>query len=126
MAHDVAYVGQRRFYTIQSVNLNAVDFDTAFLQQNLDPTLPASTTPGATALQTNLLRSIRGYAGITQQWDRGWRTYHSIQVSFQRRVPHGVSLRFPHTDAPLHQRQARRALRHHRARPPPPRPPPPP
>ena len=91
VALDVAYVGQHSFHTFQSVNLNAVDFGTAFLQQNLDPTLPASTTPGATALQTNLLRSIRGYAGITQQWDRGWRTYHSIQVSFQRRFRNGVS-----------------------------------
>ena len=32
-----------------------------------------------------------------QQWDRGWRTYHSIQLSFNRRFNNGVSFGFNDT-----------------------------
>jgi Carboxypeptidase regulatory-like domain/TonB-dependent Receptor Plug Domain len=94
---DLSYVGQHSFNTFQGVNLNAVDFGTAFLPQFQDATLAPSTTPGATAVQTNLMRPMRGYGGITQQWDLGWRTYHSIQMSFQRRFKDGVSFGFNDT-----------------------------
>lgn len=109
---DVSYVGQHSFNTFQGVNLNAVDFGVAFLTQNQDPTLAASTTPGATAVSTNLLRGIRGYSGITQQWDRGWRTYHSIQVSFNRRFQNGVSFGFNDTIGLSDMQQAGVRLQH--------------
>ncbi|PYR60094.1 MAG: hypothetical protein DMF91_13070 [Acidobacteria bacterium] len=94
---DLSYVGQHSFNTFTGVNLNAVDFGTAFLSQFQDVTLTQSATPGATAVQTNLMRPMLGYATITQQWDRGWRTYHSIQMSFQRRFKDGVSFGFNDT-----------------------------
>ncbi len=56
---DVSYVGQHSFNTFQGVNLNAIDFGTAFRPEYQDPTLAPSATPGATALQTNLLRPLR-------------------------------------------------------------------
>ena len=86
---DVEYVGQHSWHTNQTVNLNAIDFGEAFLPENQDLTLPASTTPGATALPQDLLRAYQGYGTVNQQWDRGWRTYHSIQWSFQRRFSNG-------------------------------------
>ena len=57
------YVGQHSFNTVRTVNINTVDFGTAFLPQNQDTTLATSATPGATAYQTDLLRSYRGYGG---------------------------------------------------------------
>jgi hypothetical protein len=94
---DVAYVGQHSFNTLQTVNINAVDFNQAFLPQNQDPSLTASATPGASAQSTDILRAYRGYGAISQQWSRGWRTYHSLQLSFQRRFSRGLSFGFNDT-----------------------------
>jgi hypothetical protein len=88
---DVAYVGHHSYYLLQSVNLNAVDFGAAFLPENQDPTLPANNTPGARAVSQDLMRPYQGYAAIDQQWGRGWRTFHSLQLSAQRRFRNGVS-----------------------------------
>ena len=91
---DVSYVGQHQYNVLQQVNLNAVDFGAAFLTQNQDPTLAASTTPGATAVATDQMRALRGYNTITQT--TGWlsRTYHSLQLSVQRRFRNGLSFGF--------------------------------
>ena len=94
---DVAYVGQHGFNLLQSVNINAVDFGAAYLPENQDPTLAASATPGASAIHEDRLRAYRGYGNITQQWSRGWRTYHSIQASFNRRFSNGLSFGFNDT-----------------------------
>jgi len=94
---DVTYVGQHAWNQQNATgagangqNLNAVDFGAAFLPQNQDPTLAANATPGATALTTDLLRSVRGYGNILQQQGAFWRTYHSIQTTFKRRFSKGV------------------------------------
>jgi hypothetical protein len=91
---DLAYTGQHSWNTPQAVNVNAVDFGTAFLQQYQDPTLAASATPGATALVTDLLRAYRGYGAINRRMSTLWRTYHGINVSFQRRFTNGLSFGF--------------------------------
>jgi hypothetical protein len=91
---DVEYVGQHSFHSLDGVDINAIDFGSAFLAQNQDLTLAASTTPGATSYAStnpDLVRAYRGYAGITQQWGRGWRTFHSLQLSFNRRFRNGLS-----------------------------------
>jgi len=89
-AVDVTYVGQHSFNTLESVDINGVDFGAAFLSRNQDPTL-SSATPGAAAVQADQMRAYRGYSSITQQWSRGWRTFHSLQLSFNRRFKDGVS-----------------------------------
>jgi len=94
---DVSYVGQHGYNIVQPVNLNAVDYGAAFLAKNQDLTLAASGTPGATALSQDLMRSIRGYSSITQNLGWQWRTYHSIQVSLQRRFRNGLSFGFNDT-----------------------------
>ena len=94
---DVEYVGQHSYQTLQGININAVDFGAAFLPQNQDPTLGTSATPGAVAVATDRMRAYRGYAGIEQQIGRGVRTYHSLQLSFQRRFSNGFSFGFNDT-----------------------------
>jgi hypothetical protein len=94
---DTSYVGQHSYNTLQNVNLNTVDLGAALLPQNQDLTLAASTTPGATAVLQDQMRAYRGYSAIQQQWGRGWRTHHSLQVSFQRRFRDGFSFGFNDT-----------------------------
>ncbi|MPY91234.1 MAG: hypothetical protein GEU99_25400 [Luteitalea sp.] len=94
---SVAYAGQHSFHAPLQVNLNAIDFGAAFLPQNQDPTLTPSSTPGATARSTDLLRAMQGYGTATQQRQDGWRTFHSIQISFNRRFRDGFSFGFNDT-----------------------------
>ena len=93
---DVEYTGQHAYNIVEGINLNAVDFETAYLPQFQDPTL-APTTPGATSVSTDLMRSFRGYAAINQNVSRGWVTYHSLQLSFTRRFRNGLSWGFNDT-----------------------------
>lgn len=94
---DTSYVGQHGYNIVQPVNLNAVDYGSAFLAKNQDLTLTPSPSLGSSALSQDLMRSIRGYSTITQNlgWQR--RTYHSIQVSVQRRFRNGLSFGFNDT-----------------------------
>ena len=96
---DIAYVGQHAFHVLNAfqsntaVNINAIDFGAAFLPQNQDPTRSAAVTAvaGSGAYVQELLRPIRGYANIDQQWQDFERTYHSMQFSATRRFRNGVS-----------------------------------
>lgn len=94
---DVSYVGQHGFNLLQSVNLNTVDLGAAFLPHNQDPTLTSTGTAASNALLQDQMRPFRAYAAIAQQWGRGWRTYHSLQVVFQRRFRNGASFGFNDT-----------------------------
>jgi hypothetical protein len=94
---DAAYVGQHAWNQVLSPNLNSVDIGAAFLPQNQDTTLAPSATPGATAVSSDAMRAIRGYGPITQRGDFGWRTYHSLQLSVQRRMTRGLSFGFNDT-----------------------------
>jgi hypothetical protein len=95
-AIDAEYVGQHSFNSVRTVNINAVDFGAAFLAQNQDPTL-APTTPGATSLSTDLMRAYRGYGAISHRLFDGWRTFHSLQLSVNRRFRNGVAFGFNDT-----------------------------
>jgi hypothetical protein len=88
---DFEYVGQHSYNTARLVNLNAIDFGVAFLPDSQDPTKATSTIPGAQAYQTDLLRPYRGYGAISNYAFDSWRTYHSIQISLNRRFQNGVS-----------------------------------
>ncbi len=93
---DVEYVGQHGYNIVEGINLNAVDFGTAYLPASQDPTL-APTTPGATSISTDQMRAFRGYSAITQNVSRGWVNYHSLQLSFTRRFRDGISWGFNDT-----------------------------
>jgi hypothetical protein len=94
---DVSYVGQHAFHQPVAASINAVDFGAAFDPVNQDPTLAANPTPGSTALQTDLLRAVQGYGAITVNQQHGWRTYHSLQLSLNRRFKNGLSFGFNDT-----------------------------
>jgi hypothetical protein len=84
----------------EAVNLNAIDFGTAFLPEDQDPTQAPGATPGATsfaATNPDSVRSFRGYGAINTQLQRGWETFHSIQLSLNRRFTNGLSLGFNDT-----------------------------
>jgi hypothetical protein len=113
VAVDVSYVGQHSYNDVQTTNLNAIDFGAAFLSENQDRTLAASSVPGGSALTTDLLRPIRGYGTITQMQQDGWRTFHSIQVSFQRRFRDGFSFGFNDTVSLYDRQSTALRLQHH-------------
>lgn len=97
---DAEYVGQHSFNTIQSVNLNSIDLGTAFLASSQDSTTAANATPGAASLAStnpDLLRSFQGYSTITQRFYNGWGTFHSVQLSLNRRFSNGFSFGFNDT-----------------------------
>jgi hypothetical protein len=100
---DISYVGQYGFNQLreirgqQQVDINAVDFGAAFLPANQDPTLSASSTPGATAYSTDLLRPYRGLGQVGFNFPDFHETYHSIQTSFNRRFRDGVAFGLNYT-----------------------------
>jgi hypothetical protein len=97
MVADVMYVGNHGYNLMGAFqggdlqNQNSVDFGTAYLPKYQDPTLGTSTIPGATANTTNLLRPYPGFGVIQMNQSGFWDTYHSIQVSVNRRFAKGFS-----------------------------------
>ena len=93
---DVSYVGNHGYNRMgafqggTTVNLNAVDIGTAYLDAFQDKTKGTSAVPAANALTTNLLRPYRGLGTIAQQTTEFYDTYHSIQTSLNRRFRNGV------------------------------------
>jgi hypothetical protein len=97
VALDLSYVGQHSWNTRLPTEINGVDLGAAFLPENQDRTLAPSATPGGTAIAVDLMRPFQGYSSIDHRLYEGWRTYHSLQVSFQRRFRNGVSFGFNDT-----------------------------
>ena len=94
---DVSYVGQHQYDSQgaqggqQVTNLNQIELGSAYLSANQDPTLAASTTPGAAAYTSNLLRTYKGYGNINQFAAVFYRTMHGLQTSVNRRFTKGFS-----------------------------------
>ena len=92
---DVSYVASHNFYStgagsgFKVVDQNAPDLGAAYLSQNQDPTLAPSAIPGATALNTDLLRPFRGLGPIVTTWPRYHSQYDSMQVAYNRRFRNG-------------------------------------
>jgi hypothetical protein len=103
MVADVSYVGNHGYNRLGALqggdtqNQNAVDIGAAYLPQYQDPTLGVSTTPGASAYTTNLLRPFVGYSTINQNTTDFWDTYHSMQLTLNRRFSHGLSFAAAYT-----------------------------
>ena len=112
-AVDIEYVGQHSYNTLEAVDINGVDFGAAYLASNQDTTL-TSATPGAAAVAPDQMRNFRGYSSISQQVSRGFRTFHSIQLSFNRRFKDGLAFGFNDT-IPLYDHQSTAARLQHNA-----------
>jgi hypothetical protein len=96
---DLSYVGLHSWNDQQPWNINSIDLGSAFLSTTQDPTLAVSTTAGATsyaATNPDLVRGYRGYSSMasTSRFYEGWRTFHSIQLSFNRRFRDGLQFGF--------------------------------
>src|SRR5207253_2237693 len=103
-AIDLEYVGHHAYDILSSsggassTNINTIDLGTYLLPGTkiadgttasgvgIDPT---SATNGT--LPNNLVRPIRGYQNININLGRYYRTFHSVQASYNRRFSHGVS-----------------------------------
>src|ERR1051326_971336 len=95
---DVSYVGNHGYNRLggfqggSTVNLNAIDFGTAYLPQYQDPTLGPQSVPGAGAYSnTALLKPYRGLSNIAQRSTDFPDSYNSLQSSFNRRFRNGFS-----------------------------------
>ena len=116
-AIDVSYTGQHSYDTPTASNLNSIDLGAAFLPANQNPaaaTSAASTDPATSYASTNpdLIRFYRGFGAIGQQAPYGYRTYHSIQTSVNRRFRNGVSFGFNHTLGLSDKQQSTLRLQH--------------
>jgi hypothetical protein len=97
---DVAYTGRHNYNAEQTVNINTVDIGSAFDPSLQDPTVPSSSTAGAAshaALNPNLVRGYRGYGVVNYRTYDGWRTFHSIELSVNRRFLNGLQFGFNDT-----------------------------
>ncbi len=114
-ALDVEYVGQHSYNTLDGVNINAVDFGAAFLPAEPGSDARGQRRPRARRrCRRTRCAPIRGYGSINQQLGRGWRTYHSLQFSFNRRFANGFSFGFNDTIG-LYDRQSTGARLQHNA-----------
>ena len=94
---DVAYVGHHNYNAELTGQVNAVDIGTAFDPSKQDPTSAPSATPGASSLAAlfpDLVRGYRGYTAIAMRNYNGWRSYHALQFSINRRFRNGVAFGF--------------------------------
>ncbi len=87
---DFSYVAHHAYNILnagdnQAINLNAIDLGTTFKASSQDPTVPG------TVLPDSLLRAFRGYGSIQQNSGQFYRTYHSLQTTFNRRFRDGLS-----------------------------------
>jgi hypothetical protein len=93
---DISYVGNHgknllgAFQGGTAVNLNAVDFGTAYLPSSQDPTVTSSVPGGGAYSNANLLRPYKGYGLINQNTTAFHDQYHSLQMSFNRRFRNGI------------------------------------
>lgn len=87
---DISYVGTRSRHQHTQKNINAPDYGAAYLAQNQDPTLAASSIPGATALPVDFLRPYQGYGNIFLVDTSAYADYNSLQMSFSRRFQKGL------------------------------------
>lgn len=94
---DIAYIGHRAWNEIMTANIGAIDIGTAFRPEYRDRTLASSATPGASAVTDAEMRPFRGYGAINMTTNDGWRTYHGLQLSINRRYSGGLQFGFNDT-----------------------------
>jgi hypothetical protein len=91
---DVAYVGSFGRHLGEVVQLNSIPYGDNLVPKNQNP---QTNTP----LADNYIRPFQGYGTIPQQIFEGNSSYHSLQVSLNRRFSHGLQfgVAFTHSKA---------------------------
>jgi hypothetical protein len=114
---DASYTGQHQYDTPTGVNINALDFGMAFQPTNQNPaaaTSSSSTDANTSYASTNpdIIRAYKGFGTISQQQPVFWRTYHSLQISLNRRFRNGVLFGFNDTIGLSDKQQSALRLQH--------------
>jgi hypothetical protein len=102
---DVAYVGSKSENLLQKRNLNAINYGLAYQPAYQDPTRgqtctgcsALSTTPGANALPTDLMRPNIGYGNINLWEFEASSDYKALQSTISRRFQKGFMFSFNYT-----------------------------
>jgi hypothetical protein len=106
---DVAYVGNVQRHQTMQFNINQVLPGTAWRDEFIDPRLagnnfagPISASnpgalPGTRAMDANVMRPFRGFAGLNLITNVGNARYNSLQWSLSKRTRSGFSAQFVHT-----------------------------
>jgi len=87
---NVSYNGGHAYNIPEAVNINAVDFGSAFLPQNQDPTASSSLAGGA-AVSANQMRGYRGFGSMTDMLPRGYSNSDFLIIGVQRRFTRGLA-----------------------------------
>ena len=100
---DVSYVGLHSWNDQQPWNINSIDLGSGVprrprrIRRSRRAPSPGATSYAAT--NPDLVRGYRGYSSMasTSRFYEGWRTFHSIQLSFNRRFRDGLQFGFNDT-----------------------------
>jgi hypothetical protein len=105
-ALDVAYTGHHNYNAQlggQTIpfNLNTIDLGIGFDPALQDRSIAPTGVPGATSLAAQNPALVRGYLGYGtidwRQYSEGWRTFHSMELSVNRRFMNGLQFGFSDT-----------------------------
>jgi len=88
---DIGYVGSRGLHNIYRLNYNAIPLGAAWLPENQDPRIANPLFDGTTTKPINLYRPRPGYADTNVIGFGGYSSYHSLQVSANRRLSRGLT-----------------------------------
>jgi hypothetical protein len=109
MVIDVAYVGNVQRHQTMQFNINQVLPGAAWREEFRDPRLagnnfagPISAAnpgalPGTQAMDSNVMRPYRGFAGLNLITNVGNARYNSLQWSLSKRTRNGFTAQFVHT-----------------------------
>jgi hypothetical protein len=87
---DVGYVGSRGLHNIYRRNYNSAPLGSAWLPQNQDPTNSNPQYDGTTTLPVNFYRPYPGYNDANVIGFGSPSSYHSLQVSANKRLGRGL------------------------------------
>lgn len=94
---DVGYVGSRSLYNIYRLNYNTVPLGSAWLPQNQDPLVQNPVLDGTRARPVNFYRPYMGYGDANVIGFGAPTSYHSLQVSANRRLQSGLTFGLAYT-----------------------------
>ncbi len=99
MALDTSYTGSHSWNKWTSgLNINSIDIGMGFNPAFQDPTSTATGVAGSlVSTNPNQVRFYKGYGAITQITFNQWETFHSIQLSLQRRMKNRLGFGFVDT-----------------------------
>ena len=95
---DVSYVGSHSYNILGSEpGRELAGYRCLPISRRIRIRRLSSTTPGAAAVTTDLMRPYRGLGSINTTWGKNWNGYDSIQMSLNRRFRDGVQATLNYT-----------------------------